>query len=71
MKFLEQSCLEMQCFLIDGYNKAMKISSKGYPDMGVSEAESENGIAWLQGRFLGFSKKQIPRLYAKGSVIPE
>ena len=28
-------------FFIDGYNKAMKISSKGYPDMGVMEAETE------------------------------
>ena len=52
MKFLEQSCLEMQCFFIDGYNKAMKISSKGYPDMGVSEAESEKV---LRGSREGFS----------------
>ena len=28
-------------FFVDGYEKAMKISSKGYPDIGVSEAESE------------------------------
>lgn len=28
-------------FFIDGYDKAMKISSRGYPNMGVSEAESE------------------------------
>ena len=28
-------------FFADGYEKAMKISSKGYPNMGVSEAESE------------------------------
>ena len=48
MKFLEQSCL----FFIDGYNKAMKISSKGYPDMGVSEAESEKV---LRGSREGFS----------------
>ena len=28
-------------FFIDGYDKAMKISSRGYPNMGVLEAESE------------------------------
>ena len=28
-------------FFIDGYDKAMKISSKGYPSTGVMEAESE------------------------------
>lgn len=39
-------------FFIDGYNKAMKISSKGYPDMGVSEAESEKV---LRGSREGFS----------------
>ena len=52
MKFLEQSCLENAVFFIDGYNKAMKISSKGYPDMGVSEAESEKV---LRGSREGFS----------------
>lgn len=46
-------------FFIDGYNKAMKISSKGYPDMGVSEAESRKGIAWFQGRFLRFGKDKF------------
>lgn len=39
-------------FFIDGYNKAMKISSKGYPSMGVSEAESEKV---LRGSREGFS----------------
>ncbi len=39
-------------FFIDRYNKAMKISSKGYPDMGVSEAESEKVLRCFQGRFL-------------------
>ena len=39
-------------FFIDGYNKAMKISSKGYPNMGVSEAESEKV---LRGSREGFS----------------
>lgn len=28
-------------FFLDGYDKAMKIASKGYPNMGVSEAETE------------------------------
>lgn len=31
-------------FFIDGYDKAMKISSTGYPDMGVTEVESEKVI---------------------------
>lgn len=31
-------------FFIDGYEKAMKISSKGYPDMGVSQVQSEKVI---------------------------
>lgn len=31
-------------FFIDGYDQAMKISSKGYPGMGVSEAETEKVI---------------------------
>ena len=39
-------------FFVDGYDKAMKISSKGYPDMGVSEAESEKV---LRGSKEGFS----------------
>lgn len=39
-------------FFIDGYNKAMKISSKGYPNMGVSEAETEKV---LRGSREGFS----------------
>ena len=39
-------------FFIDGYDKAMKISSKGYPSMGVTEAESEKV---LRGSKEGFS----------------
>lgn len=39
-------------FFIDGYDRAMKISSKGYPGMGVSEAESEKV---LRGSKEGFS----------------
>ncbi len=37
-------------FFIDGYDKAMKISSKGYPDMGVSGGRIRKGTAWFQGR---------------------
>lgn len=40
-------------FLLDGYNKAMKIGSKGYPNMGVSKAESEKV---LRGSQEGFSE---------------
>ena len=39
-------------FFIDGYDKAMKISSKGYPNLGVSEVESEKV---LRGSKEGFS----------------
>lgn len=39
-------------FFVDGYDKAMKISSKGYPDLGVSPAESEKV---LRGSREGFS----------------
>ena len=39
-------------FFIDGYDKAMKISSKGYPSTGVMEAESEKV---LRGSREGFS----------------
>lgn len=39
-------------FFVDGYDKAMKISSKGYPNMGVCEAESEKV---LRGSKEGFS----------------
>lgn len=39
-------------FFIDGYDKAMKISSKGYPDLGVSPVESEKV---LRGSREGFS----------------
>lgn len=28
-------------FFMDGYDKAMKISSRGYPGLDVSEAETE------------------------------
>ena len=39
-------------FFVDGYDKAMKISSKGYPNMGVCKAESEKV---LRGSKEGFS----------------
>ncbi len=39
-------------FFIDAYDKAMKISSRGYPSMGVMEAESEKV---LRGSREGFS----------------
>ena len=39
-------------FFMDGYDKAIKISSKGYPDMGLPEAESEKV---LRGSKEGFS----------------
>lgn len=39
-------------FFMDGYTKAMKISSKGYPNMGVSKAEAEKV---LRGSREGFS----------------
>ena len=39
-------------FFMDGYDKAMKISSKGYPGMGVSQAETEKV---LRGSKEGFS----------------
>lgn len=39
-------------FFIDGFDEAMKISSKGYPNMGVSEAETEKV---LRGSKEGFS----------------
>lgn len=39
-------------FFMDGYDQAMKISSKGYPNMGVSEAETEKV---LRGSREGFT----------------
>lgn len=39
-------------FFMDGYDQAMKISSRGYPNMGVSEAETEKV---LRGSREGFS----------------
>lgn len=39
-------------FFIDGYDKAIKVSSKGYPNMGVTKAESEKV---LRGSKEGFS----------------
>lgn len=39
-------------FLIDGYEKAIKVGSKGYPNMGVTKAESEKV---LRGSKEGFS----------------
>lgn len=40
-------------FFVDGYDKAMKIASKGYPNMGVPKAESEKV---LRGSKEGFSE---------------
>lgn len=40
-------------FFIDGYDKAMKISSKGYPSIGVSKAETEKV---LRGSKEGFTE---------------
>lgn len=42
-------------FFLDGYDKAIKISSKGYPNMGVSKAESEKV---LRGSQEGFSDSE-------------
>lgn len=39
-------------FFVDGYDKAMKISSKGYPNMGVTQAETEKV---LRGSKEGFA----------------
>lgn len=39
-------------FFLDGYEEALKISSRGYPNLGVSEAESEKV---LRGSREGFS----------------
>lgn len=39
-------------FFVDGYDRAMKISSKGYPNMGVTEAETEKV---LRGSREGFT----------------
>ena len=39
-------------FFLDGYDQAMKISSKGYPNMGVTQAETEKV---LRGSREGFS----------------
>ena len=39
-------------FFMEGYDRAMKISSKGYPNMGVSGAETEKV---LRGSREGFS----------------
>ena len=39
-------------FFLDGYEKAIKVSSKGYPNMGVSEASREKV---LRGSKEGFS----------------
>lgn len=46
-------------FFIDGYDKAMKISSKGYPDMGVSEAKSEKVLRGSKEGFSGFCKNKL------------
>lgn len=40
-------------FLLDGYDRALKIGSKGYPGLGVSKAESEKV---LRGSREGFSE---------------
>ena len=56
-------------FFIDGYDKAMKISSKVYPSMGVMEAESEKV---LRGSREGFSDsvKSNSALVRKNFGIP-
>ena len=53
METLLLPCLqETLSFFIGGYDRAMKISSKGYPNMGVSGAETEKV---LRGSREGFS----------------
>ena len=39
-------------FFMDGFDQAMKISSAGYPSMGVTEVEMEKVLARFQGRLL-------------------
>ena len=41
-----------RCLFMEGHDRAMKISSKGYPNMGVSGAETEKV---LRGSREGFS----------------
>lgn len=43
-------------FFVDGYDKAMKISSKGYPNMGVSEVQSEKVIRGSREGFTDSTK---------------
>lgn len=45
-------------FFMDGYDRAMKISSKGYPGLDVSEAEKEKVLQGFQRRLLRQRKNQ-------------
>lgn len=51
-KALESMLAGNAIFFMDGYDKAVKISSKGYPSMGVTKAESEKV---LRGSKEGFA----------------
>ena len=46
-------------FFMDGFDQAMKISSAGYPSMGVTEAETGKGASWFQGGLFRFRENQF------------
>ena len=49
-------------FFMDGYDRAMKISSKGYPGLDVSEAETEKVLRGSKEGFCDGSGSGIPAL---------
>ena len=56
-------CLqETAVFFMEGYDRAMKISSKGYPNMGVSGAETEKVLRGSREGFSDSVKSKAPPL---------
>lgn len=56
-------------FFMDGYDKAMKISSRGYPGLDVSEAETEKVLRGSKEGF--YDRVKLMRLsYESGFGIP-
>ena len=51
---------------VDGYPHALKVSDKGYPGMGVTEAESEKVIPPVPMRDFRIRSRSIPRWCGNG-----
>ena len=55
---------------MDGFDRAVKIPDDGYPNMGITEVDSEKSNPWLQRRFLRFCEAECGADPEKNPLAP-